>query len=192
MDEQRSVRDAAALADNHHIAGERFVAEIGAFASEDERLRTGLPQLHALFRDLIRAAVPPNPQFERERIIADAPNPRELVFLLGLLSEGENEAALLLELAAAVLRDEPGAPIAHIIDEAWYYLRTSIDDGWQLDDGRPCASAALAYLYAISSERLAELRRAELAPGLAARARPDRERLLRALRERFMLVGDRR
>jgi hypothetical protein len=48
--------------------------------------------------DVVRAAVPANPQFERERSIVQAHCPRELVLLLGFLNEGENEAELLLEL----------------------------------------------------------------------------------------------
>ncbi len=134
-----------------------FVAKIAVLPAEPARLRAGVAELESLYRDLIRAAAPPNPQFERERIIAQAPNPRELVFVFGLTSEGENEAALLLELIASVLAAEPGAPVAHIADEAWYYLRTSIDREWQLDDGSPCLSAALAYLYGVLCERLERL-----------------------------------
>lgn len=164
-----------------------FVGTLASLASEPERLRTGLPRLAALLRDLLRAALPANPQFERERIIAQAPNPRELVFLLGLLSEGENEAALLLDLVDSVNAAEPGAPVGHMIDEAWYYLRTSIDSQWQLDDGEPSAGAALAYLYAVLSERLDRLR---AAPPSAAEAHntseePDRVGLLRSLRDEF-------
>jgi len=161
------------------------VADIAAHSNDADRLRAGLPRLHELFRDLIRAAVPPNPQFERERIIVDAANPRELVFLLGLLSEGENEAALVLELAAETTRAEPTAPIAHLIDEAWYYLRTSIDEGWQLDDGDPCAGAALAYLLVVLGERRdAALRRPPPVP--VAVPASGREALLKSLRERFV------
>jgi hypothetical protein len=145
-----------------------------------------LPELDALFRDLVRAAVPPNPQFERERIILQTRCPRELVFLLGLLSEGENEAALLLELIDSVNAAEPDAPVGHILDEAWYYLRTSIDAQWQLDDGEPSAAAALAYLFIVLAERLADLRAAARpAEAYRATAEPERAELLRSLREEF-------
>jgi hypothetical protein len=156
-----------------------FVAMLAAQMSEAERLRTGLPKLNELFRDLVRAAVPPNPQFERERIIVHLPCPRELVFLLGLLSEGENEAALLLELIAA----DAAAPIGQMLDEAWYYLRTSIDAAWQLDDGEPSAAAALADLFAVLSERLETLRDATHPAGASCpNEQPGRAELLRSLR----------
>lgn len=162
-----------------------FAATIAALPTENARLHAGLPELHALFRDLVRAAAPPNPQFERERIIAQAPNPRELVFLLGLLSEGENEAALLLDLIDAVVSAEPDAVVAHILDEAWYYLRTSIDANWQLDDGAPCAGAALAYLFSVLTERLDTLRRSPPPAALAVSIEPQRATLLRSLRDKM-------
>jgi hypothetical protein len=162
-----------------------LAARLAALPTEADRLRAGLPELDALLRDLIRAAAPPNPQFERERIIAQAPNPRELVFLLGLLSEGENEAALLLELVAAVAAAEPDAPVAHIVDEAWYYLRTSIDAQWQLDDGEPCAAAALAYLVAVLSERLEFVEGSRPAVSMVPSAESGRAGLLRSLRDEF-------
>jgi hypothetical protein len=163
-----------------------FVALLAALPSETARLRTGLPELAALFRDLIRTAVPPNPQFERERIIAQAPCPRELVFLLGLLSEGENEAALLLELIDAAGSADPPAPVAHLLDEAWYYLRTSIDARWQLDDGEPSAAAALAFLFIVLTERLDGLRAAAFPAGACPpNAEPERAGLLRSLRDEF-------
>ncbi len=146
----------------------------------------GVAALDALYRDLIRAYAPPNPQYERERIIAQAHAPRELAFVLGLLSEGENEAALLLELTAAVLRDNPQTNVEHLVDEAWYYLRTSIDDRWQLDDGLPSAGAALTYLELILSERRDRLRAAEREQPLAAREAPERAAQLRSLRDRLL------
>lgn len=130
-----------------------FVARITTLSDQRARLHAGLPELHELYRDCVRAAAPPNPQFERERIIAQAPNPRELVFLFGLLNEGENEAALLLELVDAVYTADPQAPVAHIADEAWYYLRTSIDAHWQHDAGEPSLAAALAYLFSVLDDR---------------------------------------
>jgi hypothetical protein len=139
-------------------------------------------ELHAGYRDLLRAYAPPNPAYERERIIAQLANPRELIFVLGLLSEGENEAALLLDLICTVVAADPGAPTAHLADEAWYYLRTSIDPAWQLDPEPPSMSAALQYLLMILRERLARLR-AEPAPSaLADDVIDGRAELLRALR----------
>jgi hypothetical protein len=149
------------------------------------RLRRGLPELHALLRDVLRAAAPANPQYERERVIARAPNPRELVFLFGYLSESENEAALLLDLIADVLAADGQAPIGHLVDEAWYYLRTSIDVEWQLDDGAASASAALVYLFTVLTERIAGAQPldgpAAFAPDDAARAK----HVLVALRAAF-------
>ncbi len=162
-----------------------FAAQLAALPSPSARLQWGLPELDALYRELIRAAVPANPQFERERIIAQAPYPRELVFLLGLLSEGENEAALLLELIARANAAQPGEPLGHLLDEAWYYLRTSIDTGWQLDDGEPSASAALAYLAGVLSQRLERLRASIPPPALAARQESGQADLLRSLRAEF-------
>ncbi len=160
------------------------VDALAALPSDAERLAAGVPALHELFRDLIRAAAPPNPQYERERIIAQALNPRELVFLFGLLSEGENETALLLELFAQVLAADATAPVAHIADEAWYYLRTSIDPAWQLDDGAPSMSAALAYLYAVLDDRRAGLRGSP-PPQVIDRDGAARAALLRRLRSTF-------
>jgi hypothetical protein len=137
-----------------------LVATLAALRSESARLRAGLPELDAL----LRAAVPANPQFERERIIVQARCPRELVFLLGYLNEGENEAALLLELIDSTAAAHPDEPVAHMVDEAWYYLRTSIDPQWQLDDSEPSAGAALGYLFAVLSRRLDQLREATPRP----------------------------
>lgn len=148
------------------------------------RLHLGLRELRELYLDLVRAFVPPNPQFERERIIASLPQPREVCFVFGLLSEGENEAALLLELVDAERRADPEAPVDHLEDEAWYYLRTSIDTAWQLDDDPPSALAALVYLHIVLAERLEELR-ASSRPSLAAEGDAERRPLLEALRASF-------
>jgi hypothetical protein len=160
-------------------------AKLAAPQPEIARVTAGIGCLHDLYRELIRAYAPPNPQFERERIIAQAANPRQFVFVLGLLSEGENEAALLLDLMCAVETAEPGSPIDHLVDEAWYYLRTSIDETWQLDDGPPSASAALVYLFSVLSERLTTLRSLPPTAPLAAAQAPERTALLRSLRDEF-------
>jgi hypothetical protein len=105
----------------------------------------------------IGARLSKSPLFEVERIIETLPVKREIVFVMGLLTEGENEAALLLALANDVLAATVDADVAHLIDEAWYYLRTSIDPAWQLDDEGPSAPAALAYLGETLQGRLAQL-----------------------------------
>ena len=132
----------------------------------------------------IGARLSKSPLFEVERIIETLPVKREIIFVMGLLSEGENEAALLLSLANDVLSAADDADVAHIIDEAWYYLRISIDPGWQLDDDPPSAPAALAYLAETLQDRLAQL--ASLPPR-AIFAAEDAARIdrLRALRNAF-------
>ena len=151
-----------------------------------QQLRSGCEALEGLYAELIRAYVPDNPQFEVDRIIGDLPVKREIVFVLGLFSEGENEAALLLALANDALTHDPWTDVAHLIDEAWYYLRTSIDPAWQLDDGVPSAPAALAYLIEILQQRrdqLASLPPREL-PAEDTVAHGRRLRVLRSTMER--------
>ncbi len=162
-----------------------FAATLAALPDERARLAAGLPQLDALYRDLVRAAAPPNPQFERERIIAGALNPRELAFVFGALNEGENETALLLGLVAERYAADPDAPVAHLADEAWYYVRTSIDSDWQLDAGAPSLIAALVYLYAVLCERLTELAQRPPAAPIAESGPNGHADLLQTLRERF-------
>lgn len=166
---------------------------VALLAEEPElagQLRIGCAALESLYGELIRAYVPQNPQFEVERIIDDLPVKREIVFIMGLLSEGENEAALLLALANDVLASDPTAEVAHLIDEGWYYLRTSIDPGWQIDDGLPSATAALAYLAELLRGRLAQL--ASLPPRVVpAGEESSRAERLRALREAFSPAGAR-
>ncbi|MGH7757403.1 MAG: hypothetical protein ACREM8_14120 [Vulcanimicrobiaceae bacterium] len=144
-------------------------------------IRAGIAELETLYADLIRAYVPPNPQFEVERIITALPNRREIVFMLGLLNEGENEAALLLDLVDRTLTADPNAVTAHILDEAWYYLRTSIDPQWQPDDRPASARAAILYLLAILRERRDRLGRLPARP-LLANADPGHRALLEGLR----------
>jgi hypothetical protein len=127
-------------------------------AHEAAILAHGLARLEGIYADGIRAFLPRNPQFERERIIAELCNKREIAFACGLLNEGENEAALILELIARVRERDPAAPVGHMIDEMGYYLRTSIDPGWQLAERPPSATAAVAYLAAALDRRVSELR----------------------------------
>jgi hypothetical protein len=153
-------------------------------------LREGCARLECIYTELIRAYVPENPQFEVRRIIEDLRNKREIVFVMGLLSEGENEAALILALANEGLADAPDADVGHLLDEAWYYLRTSIDPLWQLDDGAPAAGAAFAYLLEVLETRrdaLARLPARVLPPGDPSRLA---ERL-GSLREREAGAGAR-
>ena len=161
-----------------------LLATLAALPDERARLRAGVPALNELFRDVVRAAAPPNPQYERERIIAQAPVPRELVFLFGLLSEGENETALLLELVNGMYAADPRAVGDHVADEAWYYLRTSIDAQWQLDTGAPNLTAALAYLEIVLCQRLDRLRAHPPAP-VDLEGEPASAALLRSLRDDF-------
>ncbi|HTJ27700.1 MAG TPA: hypothetical protein VMA36_16205 [Candidatus Limnocylindria bacterium] len=145
-------------------------------------LREGCVQLERLYAELIRAYVPENPQYEVRRIVEDLHNKREIVYVMGLLSEGENEAALILALADAMLAQTPESEVSHLVDEAWYYLRTSIDPLWQLDDGTPSAGAALTYLREVLEARRDAL--ALLPPRALPPDDPGRSaRRLRALRE---------
>ncbi len=125
--------------------------------AEAALLARELAELERIYADGIRAFLPENPQFERERIIAALANKREIAFVCGLLNEGENEAALILELIAGALERDPAAPIDHMLEEMAYYLRTSIDETWQLAARPPSATAAAIYLGAALAERVAVL-----------------------------------
>jgi len=113
----------------------------------------GLDDLERRFDEALDAALP-NPV---ALIFSDLPlayqGKRDLVFALDLLSEGENECALIAGFIRDRLRENGGADVAHLEREAWYYLRTSIDPGWQFDDGEPSVPAALAYVAQILRER---------------------------------------
>jgi hypothetical protein len=120
-------------------------------------LARGLAELERIYAEGIRAFLPQNAQFERERIIAALANKREIAFVCGLLNEGENEAALILELIARALERDPAAPVEHMVEEMAYYLRTSIDETWQLAARPPSATAAVIYLAAALEERVSAL-----------------------------------
>lgn len=154
-------------------SGTGFASKLNAAPSEAARLTLGLSELDGLYTDLIRAFLPENREFERERIILALPRKREIAYMFGLLNEGENEAALLLELVAETIADDPMAQTEHLLEEMSYYLRTSIDREWQLEHPAS-ASAALAYLLATLDERLKRIRTLPERPAIAF----DRDRRL--------------
>ncbi len=141
-----------------------------------------LGELERLFDDALAAALP-NPA---ALIFSDLPlayqGRRDLVFALGLLNEGENEAALIAGFVHERLHLDPHAEVDHLVREAWYYLRTSIDPTWQFDDGAPSLRAICAYLAIVLGERTAVARvtpRAEVEDTVPA---AERAALLRRLR----------
>src|ERR1700723_3686177 len=127
-----------------------------------DAIERGTSELERGFDAALDAALP-NPV---ALIFSDLPlayqGKRDLVFAMDLLNEGENECALIAGFVRDRLRDEPGADVAHMTREAWYYLRTSIDPTWQFDDGEPSLPAALAYLAIMLRERPPAAERAEL------------------------------
>jgi hypothetical protein len=143
-----------------------------------------LADLEARFDEALAAALPAPAAL----IFTDLPlayqGKRDLLYALGLLNEGENEAALIAGLLFERLRAAPQAGVEHLMREAWYYLRTSIDPSWQFDDGAPSLPALLAYLDRVLDERAATAR------ALPRRDEPDgvppaeRAALLRRLRAR--------
>jgi len=143
-------------------------------SSEAERIARGLAALESLYLELISASLPENPQFERDRILRVLPRKRELVYVFGLLSEGENEAALILELIGETLARDAQEATDHLLDEMSYYLRTSIDPEWQLDRSAS-AGAALIYLFAQLDERLQQIHASPKPPALEFA--PNRETL---------------
>ena len=119
--------------------------------SGTEAIDRGLAELDTLFAAALAAAVPNPAALTFSEMVLDFNAMRDLLFALGILSEGENEAALIVALARARLRHAPEADIAHLATEAWYYLRTSIDPTWQFDDAPPSLMAAIAYLIQVLS-----------------------------------------
>jgi hypothetical protein len=141
-----------------------------------------LGELERDFDDALEAALP-NPV---ALIFSDLPlayqGKRDLVFALDLLNEGENECALIAGFVRDRLREAPGADVAHLTREAWYYLRTSIDPTWQFDDGEPSIPAALAYLSHVLRERTDAARTAPRPPPRDTTPGAERAALLRRLR----------
>jgi hypothetical protein len=136
-------------------------------------LADGLAELDRLFGAALDAALPNPAALIFSELPLNYQGKRDLVFALGLLEEGENEAALIAGLMCERLRAEPSAEIAHLVREAWYYLRTSIDPGWQFDDGPHAMPVLLAYLATVLRARIAR----------AAPPPAERAALLRRLRE---------
>jgi hypothetical protein len=134
-----------------------LASQLAGPSSEAERVALGLGALESLYVELISAFLPENPQFERDRIIGALPRKREIVYICGLFSEGENEAALILELIGETLARDSNAATDHLLDEMSYYLRTSIDPDWQLERSAS-AGAAACYLFAQLDARLAQIR----------------------------------
>jgi hypothetical protein len=116
-------------------------------------LAAGLAELEACFDAALDAALPNPAALIFSDLPLDYQGKRDLVFALGLLEEGENEAALIAGLIARRLRADPDAGVAHLEREAWYYLRTSIDPGWQFDDVPSPVPVLLAYLATVLHAR---------------------------------------
>jgi hypothetical protein len=116
-------------------------------------LAAGLAELEAGFDAALDAALPNPAALIFSDLPLDYQGKRDLVFALDLFEEGENEAALIAGLIARRLRADPEAEVAHLEREAWYYLRTSIDPGWQFDDGPAPVPALLAYLATVLRAR---------------------------------------
>ncbi len=141
-----------------------------------------LERLDELFVEAISAFAPPNPQFERDRIIRELPNKREMAYVCGLLSEGENEAVLIFGLMRDMLAADPAAVVDHLLDEARYYLRTSVDPAWQLESDRPTPQAAFDYLAIVLERRIARIAARDAGATPADFVEPDARRLLMAER----------
>lgn len=118
---------------------------------------SGLAELDTLFAAALSAAVPNPAAFTFSELALGFHGMRDLLFALGVLNEGENEAALIAGLTRERLRHAPEADVGHLAAEAWYYLRTSIDPTWQLGAGEPSIPAILDYLATILRERIAAL-----------------------------------
>jgi hypothetical protein len=145
-------------------------------------LEPGLDELDRLFDELLWAALPNPAALTFSELPIGLQGRRDVVFALALLNEGENECALILGLMRDALRRSPEHDVAPMLHEAWYYLRTSIDPAWQIDDGEPSIPAALAYLATIVRERIAQARQSPPKAPSDTMAGTDRAALLGRLR----------
>jgi hypothetical protein len=116
-----------------------------------------LAALERIFDDALEAAMPNPVALRFTDLDLGYQGKRDLVFGLALLEEGENEAALIAGLAHDALARDPAFDVAHLLREAWYYLRTSIDPQWQFDDPPDSFGPALAYIGALLRQRVAAL-----------------------------------
>jgi hypothetical protein len=146
-------------------------------------LERQIEELDGIFSAALAAAVANPAALVFTDLPLDFNGKRDLLFAIGLLNEGENEAALIAGLAQAALRRTPGFDIAHLEREAWYYLRTSIDPAWQFDDGAASIPGALAYLAAVLRERIALLAAQPSAAFVDPAPSQARAALLRKLRD---------
>jgi hypothetical protein len=119
-------------------------------------LRAALDRLEAIFDDALEVAMPNPVALRFSDLRLGYQGKRDLVFALDLLLEGENEAALIAGIARDALEREPDFDVAHLIREAWYYLRTSIDPAWQFDESPPDFDPALSYIGHVLRERIAQ------------------------------------
>jgi hypothetical protein len=144
-------------------------------------LADDLAQLERLFDDALERVLPNPVALRFTDLRLGYQGKRDLVFGLGLLDEGENEAALIAGLAHTASGRDPAADLTHLLREAWYYLRTSIDPQWQFDETPPSFGPALRYIGALLQQRVA----AHIAPPALSSDAPDaitRRALLAALR----------
>jgi hypothetical protein len=144
-------------------------------------LADDLAVLERIFDDALERVMPNPVALRFTDIRLDYQAKRDLVFALALLEEGENEAALIAGLAADAIANDPAFDATHLIREAWYYLRTSIDPTWQFDDPPATFGPALAYIGTLLEQRTATYDR----PSGAPRDEPDattRRALLAVLR----------
>lgn len=146
-------------------------------------IAAGVAEIDGVFAQALDAALPMPAALTFSERIFDVQGRRDLLYALGFLNEGENEAALISILARDALDRDAAFDVTHLAREAWYYLRTSIDPDWQFDDGAPSIPAALAYLATVVRERTDRIAAAPR-PAVTADGEPRAERaaLLRRLR----------
>jgi hypothetical protein len=140
-----------------------------------------LAALERIFDDALEVAMPNPVALRFTDLDLGFQGKRDLIFGLGLLEEGENEAALIAGLAHASLGRDPAFALDHLLREAWYYLRTSIDPAWQFDDPPDSFGPALAYIGTLVELRVAALTPPATLPSDAPEA-GERRALLHSLR----------